>query len=342
MVSTKHSRKKTWRNRPTARERADKDLAAHYVSERFPVVSENWNMGQVDEYISKNGSRFDALDYIYAVNTHQKLTGVISIRDIFRNTPATPLKNIMKRDVISISPEAHREKIARLALKHNLRAIPIVENGKLEGVILTSKILQIINRTLREHILSFSGVHHGHLDYEDTMHVPVFDSILHRVPWLIIGLVGVIVAAGIIDQYQFLLQKHLILAFFIPAILYLSNALGTQNQTLFIRDISLMGKELLPVPYFLKTISISFVISLIIGGLVYAATTFIWNDATTAFVISLAIFATLMISSITSFATTMVFKRLGKDPALGSGPLATIVSDVTSIVAYFIIVSVML
>lgn len=342
MVATKHARKKTWRNRPNARERADKDLAAHYVSERFPVVSENWNMGQVDEYISKNGSRFDALDYIYAVNTHQKLTGVISIRDIFRHTPNTALKSIMKRDMVSITPDTHREKIARLALQHNLRAIPIVENGKLEGVILTSKILHIINRTLREHILSFSGVHHGHLDYEDTMHVPLMESIIHRVPWLIIGLIGVIVAAGIIDQYQFLLEKHLILAFFIPAILYMSNALGTQNQTLFIRDISLMGSELRAAPYFLKTTVISFVISLIIGGLVYGATTFIWHDANTAFVIALAIFSTLMISSITSFATTMVFKRLGKDPALGSGPLATIVSDVTSIVVYFIIVSVML
>ncbi len=343
-MSTRKGRstKGSWRNRPSARERADKDLAAHYVSERFPIVSENWTMGQVDDYISRNGSNFDALDYIYAVNTTKKLMGVISIRDLFRHPPQVALKSVMKRDMITITPDTHREKIARLALQHNLRAIPIVENGKLEGVILTSKILHIINRTLHEHIISFSGVHRSHLDYEDTMHIPVLESILHRAPWLIIGLIGVIFAAGIINQFESVLNEHLILAFFIPAILYMSNALGTQNQTLYIRDIFIMGKDLQTIPYFVRTLTISFLISTLIGGLVYGATSFIWHENTTAFVIALAIFSTLMISSITSFATTLAFKRMKLDPAMGSGPLATIVSDVTSIIVYFAIVSLLL
>lgn len=332
----------TWHFFPTPRERADKELAGHYVSERFPVVPDSWTLRQVDEYISENGGDFDALDYIYAVNTAKKLTGVISIRELFRLSPQTSLKSVMKRDIITISPDTHREKIARLALQHNLRAIPIVKNGKLEGVILTNKILHIINRALREHIISFSGVHRSHLDYEDTMHIPISESILHRAPWLIIGLIGVVVAAGIIDRFEYLLNTHIILAFFIPAILYMSNALGTQNQTLYIRDISLMGRELKTMPYFIRTLAISFVISLIIGGLVYGATTLIWNENTAAYVIALAIFATLMISSITSFATTFVFKKTGHDPAMGSGPLATIISDVTSIVVYFMIVSALL
>lgn len=331
-----------WKNRPTARERADKDLAGHYVSERFPVVSENWSMGQVDEYISRHGSEFDALDYIYAVNTHQKLMGVISIRDLFRHSTQTLLKNVMKRDMITISPDTHREKIARLALLHNLRAIPIVKNGKLEGVILTNKILHIINRTLREHILSFSGVHHAHLDYDDTMQIPILESIIHRIPWLIFGLVGVIIAAGIIDRFESVLDAHLILAFFIPAIVYMSDALGTQNQTLLIRDMAVMGKELKIIPYFLKTTIISTVISSLIGILVYVATTLIWGESTTAFVIALAMFCTLMISSASSVITTVLFKKLGQDPALGSGPFATIISDVTSIIVYFIIVSALL
>jgi magnesium transporter len=165
---------------------------------------------------------------------------------------------------------------------------------------------------------------------------------LHRAPWLIIGLIGVIAAAGIIDRFEYVLNEHLILAFFIPAILYMSNALGTQNQTLYIRDIFLMGKDLQTIPYFVRTLTISFVISVLIGGLVYAATTFIWHENTTAFVIGLAIFATLMISSITSFATTLVFKKMKQDPAMGSGPLATIISDVSSIIVYFIIVSALL
>jgi magnesium transporter len=174
------------------------------------------------------------------------------------------------------------------------------------------------------------------------MHVPLLESILHRAPWLIIGLFGVIVAAGIIDQFEYVLDKHIIFAFFIPAILYMSNALGTQNQTLLIRDFALMGKELNIGKYVLKTMVISAVVSAVISILVYGATSLIWNENTAGGVIALAMFITLIISSAISLTTTIIFKKMKQDPALGSGPFATIISDVSSILIYFLIVSTLL
>lgn len=333
---------KTWNITPTLREREDKELAGHFASEQFPVVPDYWTLNDVDEYISQNGSLFDAIDYVYVVNEKNKLVGVISIKDLFRYPLSTSVKKIMKRDIITVSPDAHKEKIARLTLEHNLRAIPIVKNGQLEGVILTHKILHILNQALHEHIISFSGVHRSHLEYENTMRVPLLESILHRAPWLIIGFFGVIVAAGIIDQFEYILDEHIVFAFFIPAILYMSNALGTQNQTLLIRDLALMGKELPIGKYFVKTILISAIVSLIISTLVYGATSIIWNENTAGGVIALAMFITLMISSASSLATTIIFKKMKQDPALGSGPFATIISDVSSILIYFLIVSTLL
>ncbi|MEK6902411.1 MAG: magnesium transporter, partial [archaeon] len=139
-----------------------------------------------------------------------------------------------------------------------------------------------------------------------------------------------------------ILSTHLILAFFIPAILYMSNALGIQNQTLLIRDLATMGKELKLAPYFIKTVLIGLCISLVIGILVYGLTLFIWNDTTIASVIALAMGITLLISSFTSILITVLFTYLGKDPALGSGPFATVISDLTSIIVYFVIVSTLL
>lgn len=323
-------------------EHAQHGTAAHYGAGHFPVVPEAWTIKQVDEHISKNGGDFDEVDYIYVQNSAEKLVGVLSIRDLFRYAPTTPIKSVMKKEIIYVRPDTHRERIAHLALQHNLRAIPIVKQGKLVGVIVTNKILHIINRTLHEHILSFSGVHHAHLDYEDTMHIPIRESIVHRAPWLLIGLVGVIIAAGIMDQFASVLDEHLIVAFFIPAILYMSNALGTQNQTLYIRDISIMGKELKTIPYFVRTLIISIIISLMIAMIVYGIVFLLWKGNGETLVISAAIFATLMISSITSFITAYLFQKTGHDPALGSGPLATIISDVTSIILYFVIVAVLL
>ncbi len=341
-MAVRHKHSRGWKIIPPSFEREDKELAAHYVSERFPVVPETWNVGDVHAYITENSADLDAISYIYIVNPRKKLVGVVSIRDIFSHPFKTPLKNIMKRDMITISPETHREKIAALALKHNLHAIPIVKDQKLEGVILTSKILSIINQTLHERLFRFSGIHRNHLEYEDTTQIPLWESTAHRLPWLVIGLGGVFLAAGIITHFEKVLSQHLVIAFFIPAILYMSNALGTQNQILLIRDLAVMGKEFQTGKYVGKTLLIGAILSLIIGGAVYGITFLVWKDVLISYVLSLAMMATLIVSSASSIFTTLGFRALHQDPATGSGPFATIISDITSIAIYFLIVSTLL
>ncbi|MEK6901964.1 MAG: CBS domain-containing protein, partial [archaeon] len=194
-----------WTHRPDARERADKEIAAHYITERFPVVAETMAMGDVHAYIAEFAREFRAMDYIYVVNATDKLVGVISIRDLFIHGKKVLVKSVMQRDIITISPETRREKIARLALEYNLRSIPVIQNKKLVGVVQTHKLLHTINRALKENILTFSGVHHSHLEYDNTLQIPVLQSLVHRLPWLIVGLFGVTIGAAIINQFESIL-----------------------------------------------------------------------------------------------------------------------------------------
>ncbi|QQR92366.1 MAG: magnesium transporter [Candidatus Iainarchaeum archaeon] len=320
--------------------RADKELAAHYMIQRIPIVRDNWNIAQIHQYLHDN-KQFESTNYVYVLDGHEKLVGVVSLHEIFEHRD-TSIRKLMHREIIAVTPDTHIERVAKLALEHNLRAIPVVKRGTLAGVIETQKILSILNRALREHVMSFGGVHKGHLDYDDIMKMPLFTSITHRLPWLLIGLLGVIVAAAAIDRFAAVLNAHIILAFFIPAIVYMSGALGAQNQTLFVRDLALMGSELKIPQYFFRTTAISFSMSLVIGALVFALTTLIWHNTRVALVIAIAMFATLMVSCFTSLLTTLLFKYLKQDPALGSGPFGTIVSDLSSIIIYFVIVSLLL
>ena len=79
-----------------------------------------------------------------------------------------------------------------------------------------------------------------------------------------------------------------------------------------------------------------------IGGLVYIIVSLIWNETYIAFVIGTAMFFTLVISSFSSMLVTYLFKVFKQDPALGSGPFATIISDVSSVIIYFVAVSLMI
>ena len=52
--------------------------------------------------------------------------------------------------------------------------------------------------------------------------------------------------------------------------------------------------------------------------------------------VALALFASCSIATLVAMALPSLFQRLGTDPAFGSGPLATVVQDLLSIVIYFL------
>ena len=60
----------------------------------------------------------------------------------------------------------------------------------------------------------------------------------HRVPWLLLGLAGAILAADIVGFFERELQANVMIAFFIPGIVYLADAVGTQTEALIIRGLS--------------------------------------------------------------------------------------------------------
>ncbi len=275
--------------------------------------------------------------YVYVVDENNRLVGVTSLKSLFLQPANTPVRNIMRTSLVTISPEAEEEKVAHLALKHSIKTVPVVEKGKLLGAVPADRIFHIINRALQEDILHFAGIHKAHLEYENTLAVPLDRSVLHRLPWLLIGLVGIILAAAFISAFEKTLEKYLILAFFIPAIVYMSDAVGTQHQTLFVRDLAIMGKDLNLKAYLFKQMLIALLLGALIGAIVFLVISFFWNQPFIAFVIGSAMSASLLVTSFTALATTLLISRWGMDPALGSGPFATIVSDVTSVIIYFIV-----
>lgn len=307
-----------------------------------PIVKKGQTIGDVFLILKKEGRVLKSVDYIYVVDKNEMLVGVFSIKEIFNYPRNTTVEEIMQTKLITASPKTDPEKIADLALKHSLKAVPIVESGRLVGVVPPQKITSILNTALRKDLMHFAGIHKSHLEYENSLTVPLVTSIVHRVPWLIIGLVGIILVAAFIGVFEKTLEKYLILAFFIPAIVYLGDALGTQHQTLFVRDLAFFGEELNLKEYLAKQMSIAFLIATIMGIVMFLAISVFWKQPYMALVISLAAFFSLILTSFTAVMITFLIKKSGSDPALGSGPFATLVSDATSIIIYFAVATLLL
>lgn len=319
-----------------------RNSAGHHMIQEFLKIETDHTVGSLFAKLKKGIKKSVTIDYIYVVGKKENLLGVLSFKDLFLHSKKTRISSLTKSDVVTVSPHTDVERAAKIALAHNIKALPVVEGGVLLGVVTSEKIHSIVNKALRESILQFAGIHKSHLEYENTMEVPLFKTVYHRVPWLVVGLVGIIITAGVINFFDFILHKYVVLAFFIPAIVYMSDALGTQHQTLFIRDLAILGKNLRFGFYFFKQMLVSFIIGLIVGILVFSIVSLIWKETFIAFIVALSIFIALIITSFMSLVITLAIDRLGMDPALGSGPFATVLSDLMSVIIYFVVATILI
>ena len=303
----------------------------------FLTIKKDQKVSEVYELLKKKSNLFEVMDYIYVIKENNDLIGVFSIKNIFRFNNNTKIESFMQTQLVTASLNTDIEKIAHMALKHGIKAIPIVEKNKIIGVVSNKNILQILNNSLRKDIFHFAGIHHSHLEYNNTMEIPIIKSVTHRVPWLISGLIGILAMAAFIGIFENTLKENLILAFFIPVIVYICGALCTQIEAILVRDIAVMGKDLKIKKYILKQGTISVIIALMISSLLFLTITFFWQDNNIASVISLAAFLSLTLTTLVSFAIILGIKKLGGDPALGGGPFGTVISDSLSIIVYLLV-----
>lgn len=176
---------------------------------------------------------------------------------------------------------------------------------------------------------------------DNVFHLSLRSAVFHRLPWLILGLVGGILASAIVKNFEIILSRNLTIAAFIPLIVYISDAVGTQMESFAIRDFAL-HKNLNFFKYLVRQLSIILVIAIILSLILFGFVAIYYSDIILAFVISFSMFLSISSSVITGLLFPRYFNRHRLDPANASGPIATIVQDILSIVIYFTTASILL
>lgn len=172
----------------------------------------------------------------------------------------------------------------------------------------------------------------------------VTESVEHllrdRIPWLFLGLVGGLLTTVVVSNFEAILDADVRLAFFIPIIVYLSDAVGTQTETIYIRAIGKAKVHLLN--YILKESLVGLSLGLLFGVCLGIFAGYWLHSAAIAFTIGLATFINLSFAPILAVAIPSIIKRQHSDPALGAGPVATIIQDLVSLLIFFFIASVII
>jgi len=172
---------------------------------------------------------------------------------------------------------------------------------------------------------------------EDDTKENVLPLITHRLPWLFIGLVGGIIATVFASSFEKLLETRVELAFFIPVIVYMADALGTQTETIFVRNIS--KNNLNFTTYLIKESLLGIVVGTLFGIITGLFTYYFFKSLDIALTIALSLALTMSIAPLIALSVSALLYKEHKDPALGGGPFTTIIQDLLSLLIYFLIAS---
>jgi magnesium transporter len=308
------------------------DTASEHLTSEVPRAAPTDRAG--DTRRSLAGRRFVCASDV-AVCEGERLVGLVPIEALLAASDDTPLAAVMDANPPVVSPGVDQEVAAWHAVQHHETSLGVVDaNGRFLGLIAPERMLTVLLEEHDEDMARLGGFLAGTKRARVASEEPVKRRLWHRLPWLLVGLVGAMVAALLVKSFEKELSETLELAFFIPGIVYMADAVGTQTETIVIRGLS-VGVSIRDVVRLELLTGV--LVGIALGGLFLPFALLVFEDGAVAVTVALALLASCAVATIIAMALPWVLHRLGRDPAFGSGPLATVIQDLLSILIYFAI-----
>lgn len=264
----------------------------------------------------------------------QRLLGTLGAAELLALPDDARLGSAAHPRPPSVPPGADQERMASVALHHGATAMPVVDDaGRLVGVVGPERLMQILRREHVEDLHRLAGIRRETASARQALEEPPLRRARHRLPWLLVGLLGSIVATAVVAGFESALAAKPALAFFVPGLVYLADAIGTQTEATAVRGLSLSHAGLG------RLIGGELRTGALIGGvLALLALPLMWiafGELRLALAVALALAGASLVASLLGLMLPWLLSRLGTDPAYGSGPVATIIQDVLSLLIYF-------
>lgn len=278
------------------------------------------------------GTDFECADDV-AVVADGVLVGVVPIERLLSAPEADAIDSVMDADPPVVSPGADQESVAWEMVRRGESSVAVVDAaGNFQGLIPPHRMLAVLLAEHDEDVARLGGYLSSSQRARQAAEESVARRLWHRLPWLLVGLGGAFGAAVIVGRFEEQLEREVLLAFFLPGVVYMSAAIGTQTQTVVIRGFSVgvtmrdtLRRELLS----------GVLLSLAIAGVFLPVSLVGWGDTEVGVGVALALLASSLAATVIALALPWMFQSLGADPAFGSGPLATVLQDIFTIAIYF-------
>ena len=304
-------------------DRFRRECAGGHAVRRVPVALVSEAVGEVLARLRSES--FDAVDPILVTDEARRYQGVVELKRLLAARDDVPLATLLRRDWPAVDAQEDQEHAVEAAVGGGVAALPILRADEPAGIMLPSALLDVLAREHREDVHRLVGILREQAGATHALEDPPVRRVAARLPWLLVGLALSTVATAVMAGYERTLQANVAIAFFIPALVYLTDAVGTQTEAIAVRGLSLRHRPLARI--LLGEILTGGMIGMALGLFAFVGVAVVFGSVAMGLGVGLTLFAAGTVASGLGLALPWLLSRLGLDPAFGSGPVATIIQE---------------
>ncbi|NBB30594.1 magnesium transporter [Cellulophaga sp. BC115SP] len=327
-----------------------KDSVARIMNTNAVTIQQNKSVSEAIDYIRQNYSDSETADVIFVVDEKNKLIDDVPIRRLVFNEPDQRIGELLDHFCPSLTIQENQESAVSMFKEYDRVTLPVVnEQNVLLGVVTIDDILDVAERENTKDIQKIGGLEE--LDYP-YVRTPFWDLIKKRAGWLIVLFLGEMLTASAMGHFEAEIAKAVVLALFVPLIISSGGNSGSQAATLIIRAMALKEITLKDWWYVARRELLSgLTLGLVLGAIGFIRIA-LWQNmgifdygqhwVLVGWTIFFSLIGIVLWGTLTGSLIPMFLKKLKLDPATSSAPFVATLVDVTGLVIYFSIASIIL
>jgi len=322
------------------------DSVGRLMTPDYISIKSDWLIKDAIDYIRNFGMDAETINMVYVVDDHNRLIDDIPIRKLILSKPDAKIQDIMDGEFISIVAMADQEEAVKLMKHYRLNVLPVVDgNGILLGIVTIDDMVDIMEEENTEDFTKVSGISPDNVGPEfitDLLKLPIKKLYRSRVFWLMALLFMDFITGSIIQGFESLIAKYVVLVTFLPVLVDTAGNAGSQSATLTIRALALGTVKAADwVKLLLRELLVSTFLGLTMG--IGISVMGIWRGGfNIARVVVVAMFLNVMVGSLVGIILPFIFVAFKKDPATASTPLITTIADIVGTGIYLAIAYLMI
>jgi magnesium transporter len=326
------------------------DAAGGLMNPRYARLRPEMTVDEAIGYLRRQArTNMELLSYLYAIDEEQRLLGVVSFRELFAAQPERTVREVMRTDVITVRDDQDQEEVSRILAQHDLIALPVVDfEGRMKGIVTVDDIVDVVQAEATEDIQKLGGMEAMDEPYLEIAFARMFRR---RAGWLSALFIGEMLTATAMAYFQDEIARALVLSLFVPLIISSGGNSGSQASTLVVRAMSLgevrIGDWWRVVR---REIGAGFALGSLLGSMGFLRIV-VWQGiwplygdhfVLIAATVGFSLLGVVMFGTFAGSLLPFVFRRLGFDPASASAPFVATLVDVSGLVIYFSVASLVL